>query len=255
MEPLWLLLKDVEDIRLTSDLLEPELQVSTSGLQSQANAMNSGFTGKQWSDKNSRINSDFGNALLGEQNNFTIKIEDSYDQVDGGSADSEMVKPKKEAPAWMLESTVSNINQTVNSISGANDVFTQNSNKTNNRNMSKTNPIQSSNSDSNEPSKEILETLLIHEKQQEHSSSAVSLLLNDTTNHLQSHYNNNDNNEDEIMSDNEDDETIHQPMVTVGNQLVPLNEVNDQIISQMSDEEKEQYIRLTQQFYAHMYDI
>ena len=58
------------------------------------------------------------------------------------------------------------------------------------------------------------------------------------------------------MSDEEEDDTeIQQPMVTVGHQSIPLSEVNDQIIAQMSESEKEAYIRLTQQVYAHMYDI
>lgn len=254
MEPLWLLLKDVEDIRLTADLLEPEIQVSaTSGPQSQANAMNSGFTGRQWSDKNRAITSEYENSVLNEQKNFMIKIEDSSDQIDGG-LNSETAKPKKEAPAWMLESTVSNSNHAINNSVAANDSFSQNWSKTSGK-YSKTNSVQSSNSDSNEPSKEILETLLSYERQADNSSLAASLLVNEASNHSQTLYTNNDSVEDEIMSDNEEEDTLHQPMVTIGNQLIPLNEVNDQLISQMSEEEKEQYIRLTQQFYAHMYDI
>src|SRR5882757_5341385 len=78
MEPLWLLLKDVEDIRLTSDLLEPEIQVSAdSGLKNQLNSSNNPFGGKQWNDKNRAITSEYENSVLNDQKNYTINIEDS----------------------------------------------------------------------------------------------------------------------------------------------------------------------------------
>jgi transcription initiation factor TFIIE subunit alpha len=257
MEPLWLLLKDVEDIRLSSDLLEPEIQVTAdSGPQSQANAGNHS-SGRQWTDKNRAINSEYENSVLNDQKNYTIKIEDSSgDGVDGGAGDREMIVVKKEQPSWMLESTVSNINHTINS-NHMNDGSTpqNSSSKPNNKYMTKTNSVFNSSFDNNEPSKEILETLLIHEKQLENSSNAVSLLLSETTNHLSNNYNN-DNNDDVIMSDEEEDEVDgQQPMVIVGHQSIPLSEVNDEIIAQMSEEEKEEYIRLSQQVYAHMYDI
>lgn len=254
MEPLWLLLKDVEDIRLSSDLLEPEIQVNSEP-QNQSNNGNNPFSGKQWNDKNRQINSEYENSVLNDQKNYTIKIEDSTNDETGGRPEQDMTVPKKEQPSWMSESTVSNINNSL-----TNDVLPnqQNSNKINNKYVSKINSIQNSNSD-NEPSKEILETLLIHEKQGENSSSAASLLLNDSTNYLLNNYNNNETNEDNedvIMSDEEEEDIEeHQPMVTVGNQSFLLSDINDEIIARMTDEEKEEYIRLTQQVYAHMYDI
>jgi len=261
MEPLWLLLKDVEDIRLTSDLLEPEIQVPTnSGVKTEANAFNSAFTGSKWNDKNRSINSEYENSVLNDQKNYTIKIEDSTGDEATNGVEQETVQVKKERPAWMLESTVTNINNSVNNNNNPlSDVLPQNSSKVKNKYSSKMNPIVSSNnSDSNEPSKEILETLLIHENKQENSSSAATLLLSDSTNHLQNSYNNSndDNNEEVMMSDEEEDDAeVQQLMVTVGHQSIPLSDVNDEIIAQMSEPEKEEYIRLTQQVYAHMYDI
>jgi hypothetical protein len=82
--------------------------------------------------------------------------------------------------------------------------------------------------------------------------------LNDNTNTNDIHnYDSIENNEEDvIMSDEEEDDTeTHTPMVTVGHQSIPLSDINDEIISQMNEEEKEEYIRLTQQVYAHMYDI
>jgi len=248
MEPLYLLLKDVEDIRLSSDLLEPEIEVKPEpGLQSQPNA--NPFTGKQWTDKNRAINSEYENSVFNEQN-YTVKIQDSNNET--GGHDQEKVTVKKEQPSWMLESTVSSINPINTNIS---ETLPPISVKTSSKQyIPKTTPILSSNTD-NEPSKEILETLLIHEKQQE-NSNAASLLLNDTTNEVEDYDHIQNDDQDVIMSDEEDDDVeTHEHMVTVGHQSIPLSEINDEIISQMNEEEKEEYIRLTQQVYAHMYDI
>ena len=45
-------------------------------------------------------------------------------------------------------------------------------------------------------------------------------------------------------------------MVTIGDQKVPLNEVvnNSQLIAKMTPAEKDAYIHLYQEHYAHMYD-
>ncbi len=251
MEPLYLLLKDVEDIRLSSDLLEPEIEVKPEpGLQSGQNSANNSLAGKQWTDKNRAIISEYENSVFNEQQNYTVKIQDSSNSDVVGHELESVVK--KEQPSWMLESTVSNNNNL-----SLSESLPPISIKTNSKQyIPKTNPIVSSNTD-NEPSKEILETLLIHEKQQE-NSNATSILLNDSTNTNDIHnYDSIENNEEDvIMSDEEEDDTeTHTPMVTVGHQSIPLSDINDEIISQMNEEEKEEYIRLTQQVYAHMYDI
>ncbi|XP_054153299.1 general transcription factor IIE subunit 1-like [Oppia nitens] len=261
MEPLWLLLKDVEDIRLSNDLLEPEIQVSSeSGPQTQNNNSNNSMAGRQWTDKNRAINSEYENSVLNDHKNYMVKIEDSNTDEANGSADQHLVRAKKEQPSWMLESTVSNINNTIN-LNSNNDtsITISTTSKTSNKFSSKSmsNLIQTNSFENNEPSKEILETLLIHEKTENNNSSAVSMLLNETTNHLTNSYNNNiDNNEEEIMSEEEEEDNDNQqPIIIVGNQTIPLSEVNDEIISQMTDEERDEYIRLSQQVYAHMYDI
>lgn len=50
--------------------------------------------------------------------------------------------------------------------------------------------------------------------------------------------------------ESEEEET----MVSVAGKMVPLNEVTDEMVSKMSLEEKEEYIRLGQELYQNMYE-
>lgn len=50
--------------------------------------------------------------------------------------------------------------------------------------------------------------------------------------------------------ESEEEET----MVSVAGKMVPLNEVTDEMVSKMSPEEKEEYIRLGQELYQNMYE-
>lgn len=43
-------------------------------------------------------------------------------------------------------------------------------------------------------------------------------------------------------------------LITVGDQKYAVNEVNEEIIAKMTPEEKEAYIRLTQDLYASIYE-
>lgn len=51
-------------------------------------------------------------------------------------------------------------------------------------------------------------------------------------------------------TESEEEET----MVSVAGKMVPLNEVTDEMVSKMSPEEKEEYIRLGQELYQNMYE-
>lgn len=54
---------------------------------------------------------------------------------------------------------------------------------------------------------------------------------------------------EEMESDEEDN-----LMVTVGDQKYALNEVTEELVARMTPEEKEAYIRLTQDLYASIYE-
>lgn len=55
----------------------------------------------------------------------------------------------------------------------------------------------------------------------------------------------------EVMSSDEDDSA---PMVQVAGKSVPVTSVNDALIAQMTQSEKEAYIQAYQEYYASLYD-
>lgn len=48
-----------------------------------------------------------------------------------------------------------------------------------------------------------------------------------------------------------DDEDL-QPVVTVGDRTVPITEVDDKLIAEMTPMEKETYIQVYQEYYSHI---
>lgn len=56
---------------------------------------------------------------------------------------------------------------------------------------------------------------------------------------------------DEMESDGDEEAVV---MVIIGDIKVPLNEVTDELISKMSPMEKDNYIQLSQEMYADMYE-
>lgn len=54
--------------------------------------------------------------------------------------------------------------------------------------------------------------------------------------------------------DDDDDEDDDLPSVSFGGKSIPIDEVNDEIISQMTPQEKDAYIQIYQEHFSHMYD-
>ncbi len=52
--------------------------------------------------------------------------------------------------------------------------------------------------------------------------------------------------------DSDDDDM--EPTVSVGGRVFPLSEVNDDLVAQMTQSEKDAYIQLFQDHYSHVYD-
>lgn len=50
----------------------------------------------------------------------------------------------------------------------------------------------------------------------------------------------------------DDDEEI--PMIVVGTRRIPLTEIDDAIIRQMTQEEKDRYIQVYQEYYSDMFE-
>lgn len=55
----------------------------------------------------------------------------------------------------------------------------------------------------------------------------------------------------DVMDSDDDD---MEPTVSVGGRIVPLSEVNDDLVAQMTQREKDAYIQLYQDHYSHVYD-
>lgn len=54
------------------------------------------------------------------------------------------------------------------------------------------------------------------------------------------------------LMDSEDDEGV--PVVQVGHRSIPITDINDEIIAQMTPSEKELYIQIYQDYYSHILD-
>lgn len=54
------------------------------------------------------------------------------------------------------------------------------------------------------------------------------------------------------MMESDEDESV--PSVQVGNKTIPITEINDEIIAEMTPSEKELYIQVYQEYYSHIYD-
>lgn len=52
--------------------------------------------------------------------------------------------------------------------------------------------------------------------------------------------------------DSDDDEDV--PMVSISGRKMPINEVTDDMVTQMTPKEKETYIKLAQEMYQDMYE-
>lgn len=54
-----------------------------------------------------------------------------------------------------------------------------------------------------------------------------------------------------IETESDDDDV---PSVFVSGKAIPIDEVNDELIAQMTHQEKETYIQVYQEHFSHMYD-
>lgn len=256
IEPLYLLLKQVEDIILPNDILEPE-PMDSSHIKSDVNATHSVIGGSGRGQINPK-NVQYDSELL-SGNSFSVKIEANANESIAGSEKERMqesvqeegARAKKEQPAWLKGSTV------FDDSSAAVVIKKEKENTAINFSTQVA-------EDSIGSSKEILDTLLLHEKAQESSKSALSFLHTNSYGLEESSDNfegaatslaNGEEGEDEMMDTDEEEEDGNRPLVRVDGQDIALGEVTDEQIDKMSASEKEYYIKLTQEVYSHMYEI
>ncbi|XP_057670953.1 general transcription factor IIE subunit 1 [Diorhabda carinulata] len=219
LEPLYILLREVEGIKLAPEILEPEpVDISTiRGLDKKSNAP---LPGQEWSGEATRRG---GFAVEETRVDITIG-EESNSNVN-----------RKEQPIWMTESTViSNMDsQESSNTEGINDIA--DAATTNNKND------------------DIMSVLLAHEKRHTNTTTnAIKGINNDSESSSDEMNDVNDQLQDVETMDSEDEDTDDVPSVTVGNKRYSITDINDTIIAEMTQAEKEIYVQVFQDYYSHM---
>ncbi|XP_046664932.1 general transcription factor IIE subunit 1 [Homalodisca vitripennis] len=233
MEPLYELLRQVEGIRLAPEVLEPEpVDINTiRGLDTKKMGAGLRPPGEHWSGEATRGG---GFAVQEARVDVTIGEEERSQEV-----------AKKERPVWMVESTVIANDPQTEDLLGASAEAEK---------AAVAKPGGGSGED-------IMSVLLAHERRGGSGTAAVGAA---TKAILPQDSNSESSDDDDAFKDitvpspdleapdSEDDDLI--PVVTVGEKTVAITEVNDQLIQEMSPQEKETYIQVYQEYYSHVLD-
>lgn len=274
MAPLYLLLKEVEDIVLPSDLLEPEPSDNNNSAirtDSRTTATVHIESGDMWRSGQRRADYE----LMQMDTSLTVKVE-GEDEVNGvksenGHQTADGKKSvKKEQPAWLTSSTIdyesadqkNGIESSLSSsLSTATIAASSSSRRINEYDRSNGNTYHApadTDSSAGIISKEILETLIQNERDA-NDGFAEALSFLKSANHGtdsnpfahqngESHMHDGD---DDLMQSEDEDEG---PVVRVRGKLVPLRDVDEYLVQQMTQPEQEEWIRLAQELYSHLYD-
>lgn len=238
IEPLYNLLREVDDIKLAPEILEPEptdmtqIKKDASGGKARPTnqVSNANENHTSWSGDATRNKSyEFGSSQ-GIMVNFG---EDTTSQV--------KVQEKKEQPIWMVESTVQNEKKISDSAWGNELVH---------------HSVPMLDLSAGMKQNDIMEALLANERKSGENAKLV----------IPGH-----NSNDESSSESEDSMKPFQApvdpevaemesddednlMVTVSGQKYALDDIGQELIAKMTPDEKEAYIRFTQDLYARLYD-
>ena len=235
MKPLYELLHLVETINLAPSLLEPEpvdvdvLTGRKSNPKVGADLLNQEGNGK-WSGDATRNRS----GLREETQHVEIAIGD--DAVDKGKKQ----KKANEVPIWITQSAIKDSDEPTY---GANPMEPEP--------MDEDDDVKPG-----EENDEIAQLLLRHERKAD--DAAKALVPGDS----ESDKSDESDMEDVTVSkgidhktaSSSDDESPNVPTVRVGNKEYSVTSVNEEIIEQMTVEEREKYTQVFQDFYAHMYE-
>ncbi|XP_046960884.1 general transcription factor IIE subunit 1 [Vanessa cardui] len=236
LETLYILLREVEGIKLAPEILEPE-PVDINTIR--------GLTSKQ-----------FGNRPSGEQwsgeatRNQGLAVEETRVDVTIGDADAaaDPSTLRKERPVWMVESTIvaNDQSDSVHSTDAALEKAA--SNAANTKTAGK------------EKNDDIMSVLLAHEKQNTGTAA---------TNPLKTEQDSSDSSDNESkdpyklkdelaavaeMESDDSESEDNAPTVMVNGKPVPITSIDDDVIARMTPSEKETYIQVYQEYYSHMYD-
>ncbi|KAJ0179950.1 hypothetical protein K1T71_004541 [Dendrolimus kikuchii] len=237
LETLYILLREVEGIKLAPEILEPEpVDINTiRGLTNKQQASKLG--NEQWSGEATR-----NHGLVVEETRVDVTIGEADDAADAALH-------RKERPVWMVESTISANDQSdsVHSTDAALEKAASNASN-----------IKATGKEKND---DIMSVLLAHEKQN------TGTPLGNALKGIEAESSDSSDNEskdpyklkDELaavaeMESEDSDSDDNAPSVLVNGKAVPLTSIDDDVIAQMTPSEKETYIQIYQEYYSHMYD-
>ncbi|XP_011188432.2 general transcription factor IIE subunit 1 [Zeugodacus cucurbitae] len=242
LQPLYDLLREVEGIKLAPEILEPE-PVDIDTIRGINKPQNQRPDGQQWSGEATR--------------NQGFAVEETRVDISIGGEIQEAVTERKARPVWMTESTViteDNHDATEAILNEAAQSSTQHT----------INVGGATNNRSKKENEDIMSVLLQHEKQTNQKDAQTKGLKYGSSNADSS-----DSSDDEkdidntkipkvdynnyINSESEDDDD-DVPTVHVAGRPHPIDQINDELIAQMTQQEKENYIHVYQQHYSHIYD-
>lgn len=257
IEPFYVLLKEVEDIVLPSDQ-DYELVLAPNEAGGQRVKSNPGTVNYVKNEDDSEEEEEERGRKSKDVNfdaNLTVKIESvgtNGSVNEGGDnrrdlSHSKSKKGKKEQPAWLLSSTMYDSNPVSHAPSTSSKREKEG--------------INTNGSDQAVESK-ITELLLTHEKRDD--LSAMNGILDFPSSMEISGYSNGHNDvhndvhmdsDGEVDGEKSNNRNNHVIGVTIGgNQLVPLDCVEEEGVQHMSKEERDRFVKLTQELYSYLYD-
>lgn len=256
IEPLYMLLREVEDIILPSDLLEPEL--SEPSVNSVTNASANAATASVVIDsrdpwRSGPRKSEYDSMYIDPT--MSVKVEGSSEPMEVDSnGQSEDAAPKKEQPEWMTTSTIDfgynnghqPLNVTVDMPSTSRRIKDERSNDFTLNTSGQTNGEESV------ISKEILDLLMLHES--ESKSGPKDYFGFDNHFLHQNGFHQNNNNTSKEWIDEDDQITESKCRIRVNGDLVPLSEVTEAHVKMMDKGERDDYVRIVAEIYSLLYD-
>lgn len=286
IEPLYILLKEVEDIVLPPDLLEPEIQDNNNHHLNNVNSHvfnqndPNNFAGRSdpWSTRINRSHADYDAMMMDTSITVNIQGENSFGVKT--EEDQDLKPAKKEQPAWMMGTTVDfgNSSDAIDGIMGSSNssAFLRIKQEPDDDSHQRTSSISATEGLSEVDlalTKEIIETLMMYEKSsgQRSVDDAVSFLQKQENSNHNGNHHGVEEEDIEMESEGEDSSIVPEagrshslrhphhsllsgPRVRVRGKAILLTDITENLVEQMTPEEKEEYIRLTQDLYSHLYD-
>ena len=243
LEPIFVLLRECENLNLAPTILEPEPAPAQIAASLRQSSSSQGGTLRQgWST---------GRGVGFDINEPGIEIRiGSEDQHDG----EKEKKNKKDTPVWMLESTVMSASNTT-AVSNDNQAASE----------------KNENGPAHKDDGEILQDLLAHESVAKKPRLDVKAAFGEEADDDESDTSEDSDSEflpacqpksqdakvtetmEEVIDSDQDDEEEEIHKVKVGNKMVPFGDVTDEMMTAMTSEERDAYTKACQQAYSHYY--